>query len=136
MTLLRAVGKLEAARAGAYSAPGTVGLVWSRDEVLFTGRLEEGEFIARDMHVLELATDSLPAMTQMVERVTRDENDLGWVYDAAGAVLGRVVELEDSLIRWRHESAPAGLSVALVPVGLAPLPVAVAGAALLPHAAA
>ena len=84
MTLLRrALLKRLEARA-ARPALGPVGLVWSRDESLLAGILEPGEYIARDMHVL-VPEGGSPAVVRMEERVTRDAQDLGWVYDAAPA---------------------------------------------------
>jgi hypothetical protein len=112
MTLLRRalLKKLEARFAPAL---GPVGLVWSRDESLFDGLLEPGEYIARDMRVLAPEVEGgTPAVVRMEERVTRDANDLGWIYGAAGAVVGRVTELNGSLVSWRL-AAPVALGLAL-----------------------
>jgi hypothetical protein len=126
MKLVRAVDRLEVR--GRLAAPclDGVGLVWSRDEVRVTRDLEPGELIAIDMYQLEgyvpyegAAPDTWGA--RLEERVTRDTQDLGFVYDVAGQVIGQVVELDGGMISWRAR-APLARGLALLePAPTAPL---------------
>jgi hypothetical protein len=111
MKLLRAVAKIEERLAADLAGQGCeVGLVWTCDEVIVDRVLETGEFLARDMHELDPAGEGLTHRVLVVERVTRDANDLGWVYDAADVEVGRVVEMDGSLISYcRHEAAPGAV---------------------------
>jgi hypothetical protein len=109
--------KLEARASTARRVAGGVGIVWSRDDVRVVRALEPGELVAVDMTILEPAGES-PAAVRMVERVTLDPCDLGFVYDAGGAVIGRMTELDGSLLTWE---ACAPLARALV-LGAPPEP--------------
>ena len=120
------------------AAAGGVGIVWSRDDLRITRELEPGELVAVDMHVV-VPEGEAPAAVRMVERVTTDVSDLGWVYDAAGAVVGRMTEVDGSLVAWEacagrplgqaralalplppERAAPIGGSGATAPDPLAP----------------
>lgn len=124
MRLLResALQRLEA-RAGSWSrAAAGIGIVWTRDESRVERELDPGEWIAVDMYrVLSVGRNGDQTWcVRVVERVTRDEWDLGWVYDAAGAVIGRVTESDGSMLTWRPEPAAAA-EPASVPEAAAPL---------------
>ncbi|MGA2270210.1 MAG: hypothetical protein ABSH44_17195 [Bryobacteraceae bacterium] len=111
MKLLRAVERLETGFVVGGPGPGCeVGLVWTRDESRVDRALEQGEWIAHDLYEVA-AAEGAPACSRLVERVTTDGNDLGWVYDPAGQVVGRVVEIDGTLISFCRqgceEEAPA-----------------------------
>lgn len=128
MRLIKNIERLEASaatRAEASALP--VGLVWSRNERLVDPlSLMPGEYIACDVRILETADFSAlevlegvpplepPAWWAISERITRDAADLGAVMDWAGAVLGRVVLIDGSLLRWEAFAAeePAAAAVA------------------------
>lgn len=52
------------------------------------GAVGPGQFVALDVHVMDGVT------VRTVERVTDDADDVGWVYDAEGGLIGRVVEVD------------------------------------------
>jgi hypothetical protein len=85
--------------------------VWSRDDLRIAGGLDPGELVAVDMYVLAPEGES-PAAVRMVERVTLDASDLGFVYDAAGALVGRMTEVDGSLVAW-EACAPQARALAL-----------------------
>jgi hypothetical protein len=111
--------KLEARAFAARRAAGGVGIVWSRDDVRVKRELEPGELVAVDMHRIGSVGVGVDQTwcVRVVERVTLEEEDLGWVYDAAGVVVGRVTESDGSMLTWRPETAaPVGGSGARAPV--------------------
>jgi hypothetical protein len=64
------------------------------------------------------ALDALPvgvrpidftALLSITERITRDERDLGYVYDAGGVRVGRVVAVDGSMLTLRHDAEEAEL---------------------------
>jgi len=102
--MARLVKRLEgleaAAAAAARTGQGAIGLVWSaQDARVDAEQLAAGEWIACDVTLGELIGGAQCVRT--AERVTCDERDLGWVHDAAGARVGRVVAiLEPGLLEW------------------------------------
>jgi hypothetical protein len=116
--LIRSVCRLEAG-AAKRRAVGRVGLVWSCDESLVLGGLGPGELVARDVYFLEGGGAALGPWVRVVERLTADVADLGFVYGPGGELLGRVVELDGSMITWRpavaSESSPAASGAAVPP---------------------
>ena len=96
---LAVLRKLESRASTVKRAAAGVGIVWSRDDLRVTSELEPGELAAVDMHVAVPEGES-PAVVRMVERVTLDASDLGFVYDAAGLVAGRMTEADGSLVAW------------------------------------
>ena len=70
-----------------------------------------GELVAVDMTVLA-PEGGAPAAVRMVERVTLDRCDLGFVYDAGGALVGRMVDLDGSLLTW-EACAPLARTLAV-----------------------
>jgi hypothetical protein len=50
--------------------------------------LGEGDLVALDVHATELQGG-----VRTVERITRDPDDLGYVYDAGGEIIGRLLEV-------------------------------------------
>jgi hypothetical protein len=111
---------LERLEAGAAAArergPAAVGLVWStRESVVDPDTLQPGEYIAVDIrlegcpHVAgEPVPDALsdpPCWWTLAERVTTDPQDLGVVRDGFGARVGRVMELEGSMISIEMDEA-------------------------------
>jgi len=101
MRLLKQVRRIEqkrlAAAAGAgVSLVGPVALCWSVDEARVGRPLVAGEFLAVDVH--RVRVDGLAWEIRTVERVTSDSADLGFVYDASGSRVGRVVRLDGSLL--------------------------------------
>ena len=104
MRLISAVKRLEAsAAARAKEVPAGVGLVWSVNEArVDPGDLVEGEYIACDIRMEGGApgADGAPGPTwwAVSERVTLDARDLGVVSSAGGLRIGRVVELDGSMV--------------------------------------
>jgi hypothetical protein len=107
MKLVRAVERLE----GRLSAVvgGDVGLVWSRDERRVEREPGAGEYVACDMRYVGPLVEGVTPTVRLEERITRGVNDLGWVYDDAGAVVGRVMELNGSLITICRQGSAAEL---------------------------
>ena len=103
MRLVRQVARLEAAAARALEVEeAPVGLMWTSQESRVDGEsLAEGEWVAVDLYL----GDELDGVqyVRLVERATWQDTDLGWVYDGEGARVGRVVELDGSLLTWRVE---------------------------------
>ena len=107
MRLVR-LDRLERAAAAAEEAAarpvGDVGIVWtSSDGVLEPGELAVGEFVAFDITITDAGGASGTPTLRVAERATRDPRDLGVVYDAAGARLGYVVEVDGTLLSWRED---------------------------------
>ena len=106
MRLIKTVQRLEGAAAMALEteAP-AIAVCWSRHDVrVDAATLLPGEYIAVDMRLGdELQGAQLVVLT---ERVTCDAGDLGRVYDSNGAVVGRVTEIDGSLLT--YEFAPDG----------------------------
>jgi hypothetical protein len=104
MRLLRRLEGLEAGAAVAEAeAEAAVGVVWSCDELrLDATQLEAGEYIACDSHRLDPPElfASCPRV-RLVERITRDADDLGYIYDAAGVRVGRVTAVDGNLVSYR-----------------------------------
>ena len=99
--------KLEARASTVKRAAAGVGIVWSRDDLRITRELEPGELVAVEMHVAVPEGES-PA-------VVLDASDLGFVYDAAGLVAGRMTEVDGSLVAWEGcAPGPGGAPRALV----------------------
>ena len=74
-----------------------IAIAWSTDEER-AADLAESDEVAMDIHIL---SDDLGAeQWRTVERRRRDPEDLGDVFDAAGARIGRVAERDGSLVRW------------------------------------
>ena len=97
MRLLKVVGKLEAAAAEAQEAERpAVGVAWSSAETVDAACLDVGEYIATDVTILGEIGGTEEWRT--VERVTRDRNDLGGVFDAGGRRIGRVTAIDGSLV--------------------------------------
>ncbi len=126
MRLTRRLAAVEVAAGGAARARSAevreVGVVWSAHEArIDASGLAAGEYIAADMRYLdsppEAGEPARPLCGEFVsvtERVTRDSNDLGNVYGATGEVIGRVTELDGSLVIWKP--------VVSGPVAAPPLP--------------
>jgi hypothetical protein len=98
MRLVAKVEKLEAAAAErARSRRRPVGVVWTQDDVRVDPEsLAPGEHLALDVYVTGAIGETETWTT--VERATSEASDLGVVYDAGGAVLGRVARIEGSLV--------------------------------------
>jgi hypothetical protein len=96
MRLLRALEKVEARRAaGRRPAARAWCVVWSEAETL-VGRLPvAGESVACDLFVVGDASDRASLYVRSAERFTLDPLDLGIVYDASGAEIGRIASVED-----------------------------------------
>lgn len=105
MKLLRKIERLEASAEQRAPDNSPVGLVWSSDEHrVAPGQAEAGEYVACDVWLaggLEFAGVAHPGLC---ERFTRDAEDLGIVYDAEGAAVGRVMLIESGLIRYVVDS--------------------------------
>jgi hypothetical protein len=110
MRLISSIRRLEAGAALARErVPASVGLSWSRNEVTIDPEeLGPGEYIACDIRVQagvaggdRAAPDAMadqPYWWTLTERVTCDPQDLGVVRDAEGERIGRVMELDGSMI--------------------------------------
>jgi hypothetical protein len=107
---------LEAGAAAARERkPAAVGLVWTvHESPVDPETLEVGEYIAVDIRMTGAAAvdprgdAGAPGSWMMTERITTDPQDLGVVRDAEGARVGRVMELEGSMIsiEWEEEFEP------------------------------
>jgi hypothetical protein len=110
---MRLIARLQRAEAGAAAAreskPAAVGLIWTREEsVVDPETLFQGEYIACDIRIVggaavphvgdPAAAHAAPGAWSMVERVTTDPQDLGWVLDAEGARVGRVMGIDGSML--------------------------------------
>jgi hypothetical protein len=85
--------------------PGPVAIAWTaQEERLDPQELDYGEYLACDVQIDEEAGDGVQ-LWRLRERVTTDARDLGYVRDAAGNLLGRVVSMDGSLIEWRGSEA-------------------------------
>ena len=121
MRLLRAIGRLEGAAAAAEEERAeacAIGVLWTDVEARVEARsLEPGEMIAADVYLVrayadqefpDLTAESDPASrcgtheAVLRERVTRDAEDLGWVYRGApgpdARICGRVVESDGGML--------------------------------------
>ena len=116
MRLISSVKRLEAgAQRAREQAPIAVGLVWSNHETTVDPEmLEAGEYLAADIWIeggpeATVAGAAEPATWWKVkERVTLDPQDLGLVYDSSGVRIGRVMELDGSMVTIeRDELSPA-----------------------------
>jgi YD repeat-containing protein len=100
------VARLESAAGAAAAAardPLPVSISWSSADERVTARdLRPGEFVAAD--VMGYRADGEPWESRVVERVTRDGGDLGVVYDAAGARVGRVTAMDGRLLTLHIEA--------------------------------
>lgn len=71
-----------------------VGIVWVSDDA--GPDVAPGDDVVEDVYVEE----GDPPEWHMRPRARRDDADLGDVYGAGGELLGRVVEIEGSLVTW------------------------------------
>lgn len=117
--MIKQLERLEGAAGAAAAAPAGadavgVGVAWSdTDERVDVAQMRVGEYVAADVHILGEACAGVPQWL-IRERFTTDSCDLGWVVDAGGDVVGRVVAMDGSLLTLRYEAAPgAGASAAL-----------------------
>jgi hypothetical protein len=122
MRLITSLKRLEADGLRRKREPAAVGLSWSRHEVVVDPEsLQPGEYIAVDIRIegcpreeldaavesgrVPDATNAAPCWWAVTERVTTDVQDLGVVRDYYGNRLGRVVELEGSMVTIEMEEA-------------------------------
>lgn len=115
MRLIRSIERLEEARSGRPRNRGRAwGVVWTDSEELLAGGLARDERLAVDLHVVEEFEGV--RLVRLVERATRERGDLGRVYAMDGSVVGRVVDLEDSLVTvsWLVSGAEAAAPVSPV----------------------
>lgn len=106
MRLIKQLERIEAAAAAVAPDSGAVpvGLAWSNcDARVDAAQLLPGEYIAADVHVLANACPGVEDWS-ILERITCDAGDLGFVYDGAGARVGRVVAMDGSLLTLRYEA--------------------------------
>jgi len=97
MRLLSKVRGLEASASVKRRVP--VGLVWTEDDVrVDLAAVREGEHVALDVRILGAVGDT--PIWQTTERCTAEATDLGVVYGAKGAQVGRVVRVDGSLVEW------------------------------------
>lgn len=101
MKLLRVVDELQRLRkerADAKAAEKSrIAIVWSHCEKrLDDVALREGEFLALDLTLTDLVGDMETWRT--VERVTRDPDDYGRVFDARGLLAGKVASIKNGLV--------------------------------------
>jgi hypothetical protein len=115
---------LEAGAAAAREAkPAAVGLIWTRQEsVVDPETLYRGEYIAVDLTMragapvaLGGASGVAPGAWLMAERITQDPQDLGVVRDAEGQRIGRVMELDGSMISIEWDERPVVAADELLP---------------------
>lgn len=91
MKLIRAVERLEGAakRKRRVPAAGTAwGVLWSEGEELLGRELEPGEYLVRDLHVLDGFQNVRRVRSK--ERATKEAGDYGAMYDTEGRVVARV----------------------------------------------
>ena len=104
--LVRAVERLESAaqRGGSgRGCAGRAGVDVGRCARAEAAELGPGEYIACDLHLCGDGGEGVK-LARSVKRVTRDVQDLGRVYDAAGEAIGRVTQLDGGLITWARWS--------------------------------
>jgi hypothetical protein len=119
---LDAIAAAAAEREAERVAGADLAVCWSvRESRVDDGDLEAGDYVACDVRYLDegaAALDALPvgvrpidftAQLSITERVTRDERDLGYVYDAGGVRVGRVVAVDGSMLTLRHDAEEAEL---------------------------
>jgi hypothetical protein len=118
MRLISQLRRLEDGAAEARAVrPAAVGLIWSRQEsVVDLAVLYEGEYVAVDLRMeggmpvplrgSPAVAAAAPGAWHMSERITRDPQDLGIVRDAEGARIGRVMELDGSMITIEWDVPP------------------------------
>jgi len=100
MRLIKSVERLEAAGAARAAEPAPVQMCWTKHETRVDAEeLGPGEYIACDV------TIEGGGFICIRERVTRDERDLGKVYEGAGAGLrprwvGDVTAIDGTLLSW------------------------------------
>jgi hypothetical protein len=103
MRLLKSVKRLEAGAAEAQ--PLEIGLAYTANDVrVEAALLGRGEYIATDVVVLGECAGC--AVHRVVERVTRDAGDVGWVQDSEGTRIGRVVEVNGTLVTLEMNGGP------------------------------
>jgi hypothetical protein len=117
--LLKRLERVEAAEAAEAVAGNAIGICWSSFEGnrVDASTLARGELIAADVTIDYWDHMGVPNIL-VVERVTRDEADVGWVFDRQGEKIGRVVEIQGTLMMWRMfqeavQSAGSGARMAL-----------------------
>lgn len=124
MRLISSLRRLEAGAAAAREAkPAAVGLIWTRQEsVVDPETLYRGEYIAVDLTMragapvaLGGASGVAPGAWLMAERITQDPQDLGVVRDAEGQRIGRVMELDGSMISIEWDERPVVAADELLP---------------------
>jgi hypothetical protein len=100
--MIKRLDRLEEAAAAAEVAGAPIGICWSSYEGnrVDAAMLERGELIAADVTIDYVDGFGVPNIL-VEERVTRDEADVGWVYDRQHEKIGRVVEIEGTLLTWR-----------------------------------
>jgi hypothetical protein len=114
---LDAIAAAAAEREAERVAGADLAVCWSvREARVDDGDLEAGDYVACDVRYLDegaAALDALPvarrpvdftAQLSITERITRDERDLGFVYDAAGLRVGRVVAVDGSMLTLRRDA--------------------------------
>jgi len=116
--LITSIKRLEAGAAVARERrPAAVGLSWSRNEArVDPEELGPGEYIACDISIRSGAgvgavPDAMadqPYWWNLAERVTLDPQDLGLVRDAEGERIGRVMELDGSMIAIEWDEPATG----------------------------
>ena len=113
MRLLRVVDELQKLRAERAqlrkAAESRIGIAWSHcDRRLDDVELAAGELLALDITIVG-AIGEIPQW-RTVERVTRDPNDYGAVYDAAGVRVGSVRAIKGGLVTLAIDGAGAEAS--------------------------
>jgi hypothetical protein len=118
MRLVRRVENLETAASGAGAAPAVVPskfVCWTpRDVRADASQLAPGELLAVDVE-LEWSGALGRRLIFTRERITRDESDLGLVYEGGASaehVIGRLVAIDGDVLTWRYD-AGGGESVDL-----------------------
>jgi hypothetical protein len=121
MRLTKQVARVErAAERTLEIAAEPCGLIWTENEVRVDGReLEPGEYIAGDLFLgeevgggqeladLQARGERGCQIVRVVERKTRDVEDLGRVFSTGGLELGVVTRIEGTLLEWRFHRAGA-----------------------------
>ena len=73
------------------------GIVWTEEEEPLGRELVDGEYLAVDVHVIEVI-DGGTCRARTVERATADPLDRGRVYDVNGGLAGRVDSRDSGLM--------------------------------------
>ena len=111
MRLTARVEKLASAAARA-KEPQTreLGIVWSTSDTrVDREQAKPGEYVAVDLYIDEPETaEGCPALVRTIERFTRNERDLGVVFDAKGARVGRIVAARGGVLRWELTASAGG----------------------------